>query len=139
MNPNDIPQAGWAFQFAMTAVQWLELVVYLVGLGVAIWGFRRSRKCGYLVFAACFAVTALWLVAAVPVWKAMHANDPPDVSEQTRQRMDAAEREAANKVLTEAGHPPLSFNKSVKIPVGPIALVVGVWLLARREMPIVKP
>jgi hypothetical protein len=133
MNPNDIPQAGWTFQFSMGALQWLEVVVYLIGLGIAIWAFRRSRKCGYLVLAVYFAVVALWLVFAVPVWRAMHANDPPDVSEQTRQKMYAAERDADKKVLAEAGYPPISVQKTVKIPCGPIALVIGVWLLARRE------
>ena len=103
MNPNDIPQAGWTWQFSMGALQWLEVVVYLIGLGIAVWAFRRSRKCGYLVFAVYFAVVALWLVFAVPVWRVMHANDPPNVSEQTRQKMYAAERDADKKVLAEAG------------------------------------
>lgn len=135
MNPNDIPQASWPLQFSMGALQWLELAVYLVGLGIAIWAFRRSRKCGYLVFAVYFTVVALWLVAAVPVWRVMHAHDTPDISAQTEQKMREAEREADNKVLAEAGHPPISFSKSVKIPCGPVALVVGIWLLARREKP----
>ena len=136
MDPNDIPQAGWIWQFFAQIVPWLEPAIYLIGLGIAIWAFRRSRKCGYLVFAVYFTVVALWLVFAVPVWRAMHSNDPPDVSEQTRQKMYAAERDADKKVLADAGYPPISVKKTVKIPCGPVALVIGVWLLARRETPV---
>jgi hypothetical protein len=119
----------------MEIAQWLRTVVYLVGLGIVIWGFFRSRKRGYLVIAIYFALVALWLVFAMPVWRAIHANDPQDVSEQTRQKMYAAERDAASKVLAEAGHPPIPVRKNVNFPLGPIVLVIGVWLLAKREMP----
>lgn len=139
MNTNDIPHAGWMLQLSLGALQWLGLVVYLVGLGVAIWAFRRSLKCGYLVIAIYFAVAALWLVFAVPVWRAIHANDAPGISQQTQQKIDAAEKNAANKVLAEAGHPPIyTVTKRVNLPVGPVALVVGVWLLARRETQVIK-
>ncbi|HUE37455.1 MAG TPA: hypothetical protein VMO20_08700 [Candidatus Acidoferrum sp.] len=136
MNPNDIPQADWTLQFSMGALQWLELVVYLVGLSISIWAFRRSRKCGYLVIAIYFAVVALWLVFAVPVWRVIHAHDAPDISAQMEQKIQEAQRQAAGNVLAEEGRPPMAVRRRIYFPFGPIALVFGVWLLARRETPV---
>lgn len=139
MNPNDIPQAGWMFQLLADTAQWLRVIVYLIGLGIAIWAFHRSRKCGYLLFAIYFGLTVLWLVLAVPVWRAIHAHDPPDISEQTRQKIEEAQREAVDKVLAESGQPPMADRQRIYFPFGPTLLVVGVWLLARREPPLIKP
>jgi hypothetical protein len=139
MNPNDIPQAGWMFQLLAETAQWLRVIVYLIGLGIAIWAFHRSRKCGYLIFAIYFALTALWLIVAVPVWRAIHAHDPPDTYEQTRQQIDETQRVPTDSVPTETGHPMIPDRRRVYFPFGPILLVVGVWLLATRETPVAKP
>ena len=133
MNQNDMPQANWLFLWLFDAGQWLEPVVYLAGVVVAVWAYRRCRKCGYLVFAIYFALVAFWLVFRVPIWRAMHAHDQSDISAQTEQKIQVAEREAVDKVLAEAGHPSLPLRKNINFPAGAIALVAGVWLLARRE------
>ena len=136
MNPGDIPEAGSGWQILADVGPWLGPVVYLIGLAIALWAYRRCRKCGYLVIAIYFAVVAVWPFIRVPIWRAFHANNPPNISEQTEQKIEAAQRDAADKVLAEAGHPPIYARKNIHIPVGAAALVIGVWLLARREAPV---
>jgi hypothetical protein len=133
MDPNNIPQADGMLQFFMAAGQWLEPVVYLVGLGIAVWAYRRCHKSGYLLIACYFALVVLWFIFAAPVWRAIHAHDTPDISEQTQQKIDAAERDAANKILAQEGHLVIYVRRYIHISVTPVVLVVGVWLLARRE------
>ena len=134
MNPHDIPEASWMFLFAMKAIEWLNPVVYLVGLVIAVWAFRRCRKRGYLVLASYFALVVFWLVAWPAINRAIRAHRPPDVSAQTQQKIDEAVQEAIHKVLVEEGHPEgIPARRTIHYPFGPILLVVGVWLVARRE------
>ena len=134
MNPNDIPEAGWMFRFFTDAVGWLNPIVYLVGLGIAICAFLRCRKWGYLVVAAYFAFVVFSLLAMPSINRALRAHRPPDISEQTQQKIDAAVQEAIHKVLVEEGHPEgISGKRTIRFPFGPILLVFGLWLVARRE------
>jgi hypothetical protein len=133
MNPNDSPEAGWVFQFLMGAAGWLNTVVYLVGLAIAVWAFLRCRKCGYLVIAAYFALALL-----VPSINRLRAPrlPPPDSSEQTQQKIAAAVQEAIHKVLVEEGHPEgITGTHNIRISFSSILLVVGLWLVARHEPP----
>lgn len=130
MNPNDIPEAGWMFRFLIGAADWLNPMIFLVGLGIAVWAFLRSRKCGYLVLAAYFAVVLLMR----PINRVIRVGRPPDASEQTQQKIDAAVQEAIHKVLVEEGHPEgIPGERTIHFPFGPISLVVGLWLVARHE------
>jgi hypothetical protein len=129
MNPNDIPEAGWVLQFLVGAAGWLNTVVYLVGLAIAVWAFLRCRKCGYLVIAAYFALTLL-----VPTINWLRVHRPPDASEQMQQKIDAAVQEAIDKVLVEEGHPEgIARTHKIRISFSSILLVVGLWLVARHE------
>jgi hypothetical protein len=110
-------------------LKWLEPIVLLVGLGIAIWAFLRCRKCGYLAFALYFALA----VSLPPINRAIRAYHTPDVSEQTQQKMQAAEKQAVEKVLAEDGYHALPMNRTIYFPFGRILLVVGLWLVARRE------
>jgi hypothetical protein len=109
-------------------------VVYFAGLCVAIWAFRRCRKCGYLVLAAYFAMVVFSIAVWPPIGQAIHAHRPPDISAQTQQKIDAAVQEAIHKVLIEEGHPEgIPARRTISFPFGPILLVLGLWLVARRE------
>lgn len=101
------------YQFASVVIEWLDTVIYGLGLVVGIWGFLRSRKWGYFVFALYFA----WGIVAplvVPVLAPLFG-----------------------------GHPvrPTSFPYGIYgipaelIAIHPEALiaVLGTWLLVRRE------
>ncbi len=122
------------FYYSGKIVEWLNPIVYFVGLCISVWAFRRCRKWGYLVVASYFALAVFWLVAWPPIDRAVRAHRPPDISAQTQQKIDAAVREAIHKVLVEEGHPEgIPGRLNVRIPLGPILLVVGLWLVARRE------
>src|SRR5690349_9804135 len=95
----------WIFSYAVKAIEWLNPIIYFVGLCIAAWAFLRCRKCGYLVIAAYFALAVFSLVVWPPIGHAIRAHRPPDISAQTQQKIDAAVQEAVHKVLVEEGHP----------------------------------
>jgi|ERR1035441_3277016 hypothetical protein len=122
------------FYYAFKAVEWLNPVVYLIGLCVAVWAFRRCRKWGYLVVATYFVFALFSLLAMPSINRAIRAHRPPDYSAQTQQKIDAAVQEAVHKVLVEEGRPEgIPQRRTVGIPFGQILLVLGLWLVARRE------
>ena len=55
------------FGVGIKAVHWLNPLVYVVGLAVAVWAYWLSRKLGYLLVAAYFllAVCSVSIVPAV--------------------------------------------------------------------------
>jgi|ERR1700733_7062714 len=110
----------WIFIY----MKWLEPIVFLVGLGIAIWTFLRCCKWAYLLFALYFALAVL----LPPINRAYRAYQAPDVS--TQQKIDAAVR----KVLAEE-KPPVALPgiRNIYFPFGSILLVAGLWLVARRE------
>lgn len=124
----------WIFYYEMRAVEWLNPIVYLVGLAIAVLAFRRCGKRGYLVIAAYFMLSAFTLLAVPSINRAIRARLAPDYDAQTRQKINAASQEAVQKVLAEAGRPQgVPAKLTFHFPLGPIILVAGLWLLARRE------
>jgi len=122
--------------YATQAIEWLTPLVYLFGLAIAVWAFRRCRRRGYLVVAAYFALCAFSLLAMPSINRAIRAHQTPNYDVQTRQKMDAAVQQAVDKVLADEGQPHgIPAQKTVHLPFGPILLIVGVWLLARGETP----
>jgi hypothetical protein len=112
----------------------MNLAIYIIGLCIAVWAFLRSRKCGYLVMAAYFALVVFWLVVWPPIDRAIRAHRPPDISAQTQQKIDAAVQDATRKVLVEEGHPEgIPQRRTIHFPFGPILLVLGLWLVAKHE------
>jgi hypothetical protein len=114
MDPNNAPTAGWMFTFFLHAVHWLNPMVHCIGLWVGIWAFLRCHKRGYLVVALYFALVLFSLLVMPSISRAYRAHHPPDISEQEQQKMNAA---------------PLKVN----FEIGPMVLVAGLWLIARRE------
>jgi hypothetical protein len=133
VNPNDIHEASWMFRFFIETVEWLNPIVYILGLGIAVWAFLRSHKRGYLLVAFYFALSVFSLLAMPSINRAIRAHRPPDVSAQTQQKIDAAVKQAVDQVLAQEGHPVVVAKKNIWYPFGPIVLVAGLWLVARRE------
>ena len=128
--------------YGITAVEWLNPAVNLIGLCIAVWAFGRCRKGGYLVVALYFALAVFSLLVWPPISRAIHAYRPPDISAQTQQKINAAVQEAIHKVLVEEGHPEgIPQKRATRFSFGPILLVVGLWLVARREphRPVLEP
>ena len=117
----------------LTAVEWLNPIVYLVGLIIATWAFMRCRKRGYLVVAIYFALVLFSLFAMPSINRAIRAGRAPKISEQYEKKLSEAFRQAADRVFEEEGRPELADERTVHFPFGPIVLVAGLWLLARHE------
>jgi hypothetical protein len=135
MSPHDIPEASWLFLFTMRAIDWLNPIVYVAGLAVAVWAFRYCRRWGYLVVGFYFLLVLFTLFAMPSINRAIQARTAPDLSEQTQQKIDAAVRQAIDRVLQEEGQayapPP---KRTVQFPFGPLVLVLGLWLIAKRDI-----
>ena len=124
----------WIFYYATQTVEWLNPLVSLVGLIIAVWAFRRCRKWGYLVVAIYFALSAFMLLAMPSINRAIRAHRSPDYSAETQGKIAAAINEAVQKVLTEEGCPyGIPMQRTIHFPFGPMLLVAGLWLLAKRE------
>jgi len=122
--------------YAIHAIEWLNPIVYLFGLGIALWAFRHCRRWGYLVVAAYFALCTFSLLAMPSINRAIRAYQTPDHDVQTRQKMDAAVQQAVDKALANEGQlHGVPAKQTVYFPFGPILLVVGLWCLARGETP----
>ena len=133
MNLDDIPEAGPVFLFFVKFVLWLDPIIHALGLGIAVWAFKRSRKRGYIIVAFYFLLALFSLLAMPSIMSAIYTNRGPRISEQTEQKINAATQEAIDRVLKEEGHPVYLPEKRISFPLGPIVLVVGLWCIARRE------
>lgn len=133
MNLNDIHEPSWIFSFLFEAIKWLYPIVLILGLVIAVSAFSRCRKRGYLVIALYFALCVFSQFAMPSINREIQAHRKPDISEQTQQKIDAAVKQAVDKVYAEEGHPVMLAKKTVYFPFGPIILAAGLWLIARRE------
>jgi hypothetical protein len=122
------------FHHLVIIFDWLAPFIYLLGLAIAVWAFRRSRKRGYLVVAAYFALCVFSLWAMPSINRALEARTP-DLSKRTREKLDKAIADAVERVMAEEGEGSelAAHIESVHIPFGPTLLVLGVWLIAGRE------
>lgn len=134
MNPHDIPIAGPVEVFLWNAAEWLNPIVHALGLALAIWAFRCCRRRGYLVIGLYFALVLFSLLAMPSIKRALRERRQPDISEQTQEKINVAVRHAIDRVLEEEGHPVMTATRTVHFPFGPIVLVVGLWLVARRDI-----
>jgi hypothetical protein len=133
MNPHHIQESGPIFLFFWNLTEWLRPIVYFAGVSVAVWAFLRCRKRGYLLIAAFFVLLLFSLFAMPSINRAIQARRPPDISEQTQRKIDAAVKQAVDRVLKDEGHPIMVAKSTLHVPLDMIVLVVGVWLVARRE------
>ncbi|MGD1087001.1 MAG: hypothetical protein ABSA47_19880 [Verrucomicrobiota bacterium] len=124
-----------AFNLIIKAAQSLSLFVYIVGLAVAAWAYWRSRKIGYLLVTAYFLV-AVFNTFLVPALNRMIATrwDAQRKSELSPQAHEEFMKEYS--ALLQKYYPPGNATPgtiNIKLPISQIILVVGVWMLARRE------
>jgi hypothetical protein len=111
---------------------WLNPIVLFVGLGIAIWAFLRCRKRAYLLFAVYFALAVL----LPPINRAYRKYQAAQYSQQTQQKIQAAVDQAVIKVIADErlhGYRPQPPIRGIFLPFDSILLVVGLWLVARRE------
>ena len=125
--------------YLFRAVDWLNPLVHLMGLGIAVWAFYRCRKRGYVFVSIYFALASLTLLGMPSINRMITQRKAPNVSEETKQKMNQAMHEAMERVLAEAGNPPIAADRRINFPLGPIILVAGLWLIARKERTHGKP
>ena len=135
MNTHDIREAGPVEMFLWNAIDWLNPIVYIAGLAVAVWAFRCCRRWGYLVVGFYFLLVLFTLFAMPSIHRAIQSRNAPNLSEQTEQKISAAVQQAIDRVLEEEGQryaPPQ--KQTVHFPFGPLVLVIGLWLIAKRDI-----
>jgi hypothetical protein len=120
--------------YLLQALDWLELLTFIVGTGVGFRAFRRCRKMGYLVVALYFCLCVFSMLALPRIKDALRARQAPTVTEETHRKISAAIDEAVERVRREDGLPPEHGEWTIRFPLGPLLLVLGVWLLARKEL-----
>ena len=117
----------------LQALDWLEPLTFALGAFVGFWAFQRCRKIGYLVVAIYFCLAVFSLLALPRIKAELRARQTPTHSEATQRKIEAAVSEAIDRVMREEGTQPGAAERSIRFPFGPLVLVLGVWLLARRE------
>ena len=122
-------------RYILQALDWLEPLTFALGAVVGFWGFRRCRKIGYLIVAVYFCLGLFSLLAMPRINAELRARRTPTQSDETQRKIDAAMSEAMERVMREEGESfqPPPMERSIRFPFGPLVLVLGVWLLARRE------
>ena len=114
----------------LRAVIWLTPVTHMVGMAIAVWAWRATRKAGYIIVAVYFLLAIFgktfpaFLSVVSRRSKAQVALTPPQQQEYTREMI------ALDKRYFPVGHPVL---QTILFPLGPIVLVTGLWLVARRD------
>jgi hypothetical protein len=121
--------------YILQALDWLEPLTFAFGAVIGFWAFRRCRKVGYLIVAVYFCLAVFSLLVSPRIKAEMYARRTPTRSEEAQRKMDAAISEAMERVMREQGESfqPEPMERSIRFPFGPLVLVLGVWLLARRE------
>ncbi len=125
--------------FLRHANYWLTLAAYIAGLCVTICAFRRCRKRGYLVIACYFALVIVTAYILPPIYRAINARRAPDVSARVQQKIHDAVEQATNQVLQQEGLTHVPYTVNYYLNLGPLLLVIGLWLIARREPPAKQP
>lgn len=118
-----------AVHYIIQAINWLEPIIEMLGLCIAVWAFLRCRKRAYLIIALYFVL----MLFMAPISRMIRNHRGPTVSEQTREKISEAVKEATDRVLVEQGYPKIVQKENIRIPFGSILLVLGVWLLAKNE------
>ena len=124
----------------MPTFTWLNAVtapVYLVGLAVAVWAYRVSKRPGYLVIAAYFVVAiCTWTVLPginAARFRAWESRQPPPTEADEGYNKDVLALSLKYYPPSRSHRPGPPRPLHVGFPFGPILLVTGLWLLARRE------
>lgn len=129
--------SDWFWYLLTLGIDWLNPIVYAIGLVVAISAYRRGRKKGYIAIAVFFALAVYAYTLAPHVNSFLTRNfwpQPVPTDEQTKAFNQKLE------MLYEKYNPhPTAAPRNVSFPLGPIILVAGLWSVARREKKISEP
>ena len=114
-------------------LQWLSPVVHLLGCIIAIQAFRKSHKKGYFLISIYFALALFQLLISPRINTAIAKKKAALVADEKREMMDREISEVYERYYEEEGVLPEPITVNLPLPLGPIILVSGLWLLARKE------
>lgn len=114
------------------ATPWINALILIIGLAVAAWGYRVSRKAGYWIVATYFFLAAcnLTLGPAINGAFAKHRQPTTQLSPED-QKAYAHDLVALTAKYYPQGPPKGKIR--IPFPFGSIILVAGLWLLVRHE------
>jgi hypothetical protein len=154
--------ADWPF-YVSKAVSLLNPLLHLLGLVVCVWAYRFSRKSGYLIIAAYCLMALCTLMFGPAIKRMIRERSDPQqeistsAEEEYRQKVAALtekyypgghaqpelsaaaqqqyveDMNALAKKYYPAGPPGITRTIRYDFPLGPIILVLGIWVLARQE------
>ncbi len=124
------PPIEWPL-VAIKMSRWLELLAYAIGFAASVWASRASHRWGYALVAIYFflAVCTLTLVPAINKAMINRWEARSELSAEAKE--DYARDLLAVQRKYYPSPPPSRIN--ITFPLGPIILVSGICLLARRE------
>jgi uncharacterized membrane protein len=121
-------------------INWAGSAILLVGVVVALIGFRKSRKTGYILIAAAFLLSLIATLIISPINKAQqrkHRQNANSNVADIENEIQEAMMETHEQVLKKHGRPNpapyATMNISYKVPLFEILLISGLWLLVKKE------
>ena len=114
--------------------QWLSPAVHLLGLIIGIWAFRKCHKKGYIVISVYFGLALFSLIAMPKINRMLAKQNSVQISAEAQEKLSQEINEVYQRYYEEtegASAQPMTLN--LKFPLGPIILVSGLWILARKE------
>ena len=121
----------WFWYLLIHGIDWLNPIIYAIGLVVAILAYQWGRKKGYIAIAIFFALAVYASTLAPHVNRFIAHNfspQPAPTDEQTK----AFDREM-EKLYEKYNPQPTAARRIVSFPLGPIILVAGLWSVAKWE------
>ena len=103
--------------------QWLFPVVHIIGLAIAIWAFRKSKKKGYIVIAIFFALSIFSHVAMPKIKRSISKQETTSISDKKRKEMDQEINEIYHRYYEVEGLEPKMASIKIRIPFGESSLL----------------
>ena len=113
--------------------QWLNPIIPLVGLIIAISAFKKCSKKGYLIIATYYALAVFSLLAMPKINRVIAQSKKPDLNAELREEMNQEILTTYERYYGEKGLPPKTHIRHIQFPLGQIILLAGLWMIANKE------
>ena len=120
----------WFGYKALKVFLLLNPILHVAGLAIAVWAWRATRKTGYLIVGLYFVV-ALLGKSFPPFLRVVVGQSKGSALTQQQQQEYTREMSATDRRYFPSGHPVI---QTVVFPLGPMVLVTGLWVLAKRDV-----
>lgn len=123
--------SDWAFYILTRILEWMNPIVHAIGFVVCVWAYRACRKRGYLLVAIYFFLAVGTLIFSPIINRALADRSPSEfeLSPNEQKQYEEELMELHDKYFPSGR----ASRLDLEFPIGPILLVFGLWLLARRD------